>query len=200
MLLSTLRHTRSPCGCPRTVPEPSWASVYFRRFPSPRPSRRSLSLCVWSTVCDDGSGGGSASNPVGDAISRRARGDALIVTTTGALPLPSFSLRLCESARELGHAKPEHSPSERMPVVQPSCSAQVAVLDPCARHTIAPVRLCGMDPGSPRGLNPCSRSIAQWEPAPAPQQLSQLRPAGHETKSARSRARSLKCASGSSDS
>ena len=61
------RPKRIDSTCPSTVPELSASSVYFRRFPSPGPRRRRLSLCVWRTVCDVGSGGASCSNPVGDA-------------------------------------------------------------------------------------------------------------------------------------
>lgn len=73
VLLSTLRHTRLQSGCPRTVPEPSSATVYSRRFlPSAR-RREPAPFPVWPTVSDDGGSGDSASNPVGDASVTRGR-------------------------------------------------------------------------------------------------------------------------------
>ncbi len=54
-------------NCPRTVPELSPSSVYFRRFPSSGPSRKSLSFRVWLTVTDDGFLCLFPSNPVWDA-------------------------------------------------------------------------------------------------------------------------------------
>jgi hypothetical protein len=64
-LLSTLRHTRLPGDCPRTVLEPSSGNVYFRRFLPCDRRREAASFRVWPTVSDDGDTGSSASNPVG---------------------------------------------------------------------------------------------------------------------------------------
>jgi hypothetical protein len=55
--------------CPSIVPELSPSSVYSRRFRSYDSSRKSLSLRVWPTGCDDGLANFFPSNPVGDASS-----------------------------------------------------------------------------------------------------------------------------------